>query len=333
MRVLVTGAEGFVAQHLVPHLQAKADTVVGTALNLASSVAHGTPRESLDVTDAAACRQLLAQVRPTHVVHLAAVSSVPWSFAHPEETMRVNVEGARNLLEAALAVGVERVLLVGSAEEYGPNDGRPLSELPVRGLRPVSPYAASKVEVERMVERDPRFRSFAVRTRSFPHFGPGQRQGFFASDVASQIARGASTGTQVVLRVGTLDTVRDYTDVRDIVRAYRLLLAHGVPGEVYNVCSGRRVKMRDLLDEFVRAARVPVTLEHDSALERPQEIPVLVGDPSRIHRRTGWQSEISLRHTVTDILAWWQQQSVIASLPADRQAAKQPPRASMPRTG
>lgn len=306
MRVLITGADGFVARHVVPELHRAKHEVVGTALDPQGAQALGAPVEALDVTNADACRRVLGKIRPTHVVHLAAVSSVRWSYDQPDETHRVNVEGTRNVLDAAASlVPAARVLVVGSAEEYGPNDGQPLPELPLAHLRPVSPYAESKVEVERRIEAEPRYRSIAIRTRSFPHFGPGQRRGFFAADVASQLAHVARADGSVRLLTGNLDAIRDYTDVRDVVRAYALLLGRGHAGDVYNVCTGRAVRIRDLLNLFATVAAVPMRAERDPAKDRPSEIPTLVGDNRKLRETTGWEPGIALEQTVRDVLAWW----------------------------
>ena len=309
MRVLVTGADGFVARHAVSLLQTSGADVVGSVLNQGDAKDIFVPLQTLDITDAAACRAVLRAVEPTHVLHLAAASSTTWSFAHPEETRRVNVEGTKNLLEACAALPhPPRVLVIGSGEEYGPNDGSPLPELPLAQLRPLSPYAQSKVEMERLIEREPRFQAFTVRTRSFPHFGPGQKQGAFTADVASQLAAIAAGDRSPVLRVGNIDTVRDYTDVRDVVRAYQLLLERGMPGEVYNVASGRGVIMRELLGELIRRANVRVRIEQDPDKTRPTEIPVLVGDNMKLRAATGWEPTIPLSRTLPDILTWWRAQ-------------------------
>ncbi|TSC71971.1 MAG: GDP-D-mannose dehydratase [Parcubacteria group bacterium Gr01-1014_38] len=318
MRVLVTGADGFVARHAVSLLQTSRAEVVGSVLNQDDAKDISVPLQRLDITDAAACRAVLRAVEPTHVLHLAAQSNVSWSFAHSEETRRVNVEGTRNLLEACAArVHPPVVVVVGSSEEYGPNDGRPLPELPLVALRPLSPYAESKVEVERLIEAEPRFRAFTVRTRSFPHFGPGQKPGFFTADVASQLAAIAAGDRPPVLRVGNLDVVRDYTDVRDVVRAYTLLLERGVLGEVYNVGSGHGVAIRELLDELIRLAGVRVRVEQDPEKARPTEIPALIGDSAKLRAATGWAPIIPLSQTLQDILAWWRTPE---RLVAERQA-------------
>lgn len=305
MRVLVTGAEGFVARHLVPHLLARGHAVVGATL-AAPAEPLPIPRRSLDVADAAACAAALRDERPTHVVHLAAVSSVKFSLDHPEETERINVGGARNMLMAARALAAPpRVLLIGSADEYGINDGRPLTERPVSALHPTSPYAHSKVDVERLVEAEPSFRAMTIRTRSFPHLGPGQSTLAVTAYVASMIVAIERGEHRPVLPVGDLDVIRDYTDVRDVVRAYLLLLERGAPGEVYNVCSGRGVTIRTLLERLIALSCVQLRVEPDATRLRRGEIPKLVGDSTKLQQTTGWRPIIPLEDSLRDILAWW----------------------------
>lgn len=313
MRVLVTGADGFVARHLVPWLLEGGYEVVGTVRERGAGQPPSVPLHPLDITDRAAVRELVRAVRPTYIAHLAAVSSVRWSFAHPLETRQVNVEGARNVLQAA-AEGVPpaRVLVIGSGEEYGQNDGTPLPECPVAELRPLSPYAASKAEVERLVEAEPRFRAIAARTRSFPHLGPGQRLGFFTSDIASQLVRIERGETVPVLSVGNLDTVRDLADVRDVVRAYALLFEHGGLGEVYNVCTGRGRSGTEILDILVRLSGAAVSVERDPEKTRPSDIPVLVGDNTKLRQATGWSPEIGIEQSLRDVLAWWREQGSLS---------------------
>lgn len=310
MRVLVTGVEGFVGRHLVAHLGAVGSDVIGAVRSVDTVSAElRIPLHALDITDRDAVRGLVADVRPTHIVHLAAVSSVRWSLEHSEETQRVNVGGTRHVLDAAAALPAPpRTLIIGSGEEYGPNDGQPLPELPLAALRPASPYAESKVAAERLIEETPAYQAFALRTRSFPHFGPGQRTGFVTADVASQLVEIERGRRGPVLRVGDTDVVRDYTDVRDVVRAYVLLLDQGVPGEVYNVCSGRGRRIRELLDSLVAHSGLSVRIEQEKSRIRPSEIHVLVGDNTKLRAATGWSPVITIEQTLREILDWWRDQ-------------------------
>ena len=295
MRALVTGASGFVGPHLIAHLEAEGDDVVGV------DRAHG----GVDITDPDGVRSLLDEVRPEVVYHLAGWSDVGRSWDAPVECFRSNAQGTLNVLQASLGAGVDRVVLVGSADVYGlvGEADLPLSE--DAPLRPVSPYGASKVAADFLgLQAHLGHGLGVIRARPFTHLGPGQTDRFVAAALAARIARNEVEGGDVV-PVGNLTPRRDFTDVRDVVRAYRLLAAKGEPGEVYNVCTGRDVAVRDLAERFVGMATRPMRLETDPALERPVDLPVLRGDPSRIAGATGWEPRISLDQTLTDLLDDW----------------------------
>ena len=292
---LVTGASGFVGRHLVAHLEAAGDTVVG--VDRAS--------DGVDITDAGVLDRLFAEVQPTVVYHLAGWADVGGSWAHPLESFRVNAEGTLNVLLAATEAGVERVLAVSSADVYGivTPDELPLTE--DSPLRPASPYAASKVAADYLGLQAWLGRHLPViRVRAFNHLGPGQTDKFVAPALASRIARAEREGGEV-LTVGDLSARRDFTDVRDVVRAYRLLVERGEPGQVYNVCSGTDLAVQDLADQLVAQAKVPLRLEVDQALLRPVELPVLRGSHDRLSEATGWQPEIPIERTLTDLLEDW----------------------------
>ncbi len=303
-RVLVTGAEGFVARHLLPALRDEGSEVIGTVLHSESTPEHSGRVLPLDLRDCAAVRTLIQEVHPTFIVHLAAVSSVRESFEKPQETIAVNVAGTEAILDAAAALPrPARVLLVGSGDEYGPNHGAPLPELPLHDLHPVSPYGESKKAVEALVERTAAFRQITIRTRSFPHIGPGQGRSFFIPDVVTQIVRAERGRQPPVIRVGNLAAVRDFTDVRDVTRAYALLLKRGTWGGVYNVCSGAGVTIAALLHEILKLSTVAIHVTEDPQKFRPVDIPVLIGDPAKLRRDTGWLLRIPRRVTLGDIIA------------------------------
>jgi GDP-4-dehydro-6-deoxy-D-mannose reductase len=295
VRSLVTGAHGFVGRHLVHHLEQVGDDVVGV------------DREHVDITKADEVTALFDRVRPDAVYHLAGDSDVGRSWSNPVDTFRANAEGTLNVLQACLGAGVQRVLAVTSADIYGRVTEE---ELPLREdapLRPVSPYAASKVAADYLALQSYLGHGLAViRARPFNHIGPGQRPNFVAPALAERIARNEQAGNEVV-RVGNLSPRRDFTDARDVVRAYRLLVLHGTPGEAYNVCRGEDVAIRDLAVRLVGLARKPMRLEPDHDLERPVDIPVLRGDPTKLRSATGWQPEIPLEQTLDDLLDEWRQ--------------------------
>jgi len=295
MRVLVTGAGGFVGRHLVAHLAEAGDEVRGTE-----------PSEGgADITDAHAIAAEIAEARPEVVYHLAGWADVGASWSHPVETFRVNAEGTLNVLAASTAAGVERVVAVSSADVYGKAapEAMPLTE--DSPLRPASPYAASKVAADYLGLQAWLGHGLpVVRVRAFNHLGPGQAAGFVASALASRIARAERDGGEV-LRVGNLTARRDYTDVRDVVRAYRLLGAAGEPGEAYNVCSGTHHAVQDVADLLLAGSKVELRLEPDPELLRPVDTPVLVGSHTKLTAITGWQPEIALEDTLTDLLDDW----------------------------
>ncbi len=301
MRALVTGAGGFVGRYLVEHLRACGDDVVAD---------EGPLGGGTDICDLDALRGLVAGTRPDAVYHLAGWSDVGASWSAPVEVFRANAEGTLNVLLACADVAVTKVLVVTSADVYGvvgPDD-LPLAE--DRPLRPVSPYGASKVAADVLA-----LQSFlgtglpTVRVRAFNHLGPGQSDRFVASAIARRVVENERSG-ETAVRVGNVTPARDFTDVRDVVRAYRLLVEHGRPGEVYNVCSGPPVSIAELGERLVAMATTPMRLDPDPALQRPVDVPVLHGDPSRLCAATGWQPEIPLERTLADLLAWWRAEQV-----------------------
>jgi GDP-4-dehydro-6-deoxy-D-mannose reductase len=294
MNALVTGAAGFVGQHLVRHLEAMGDDVVGVDR-------HDGP----DLLDADTISTFVASVRPEVVYHLAGWSDVGASWHEPMATFRANAEGTLNLLRACVDSGARRVLSVSSADVYGRVS---LSELPIDEealLRPVTPYAASKVAADFLgLQAWLGYGLEVIRVRAFNHIGPGQTNRFVAPAIAERIALAERDGSEVV-KVGNLTPRRDFTDVRDVVRAYRLLMDKARPGEAYNVCTGHDLAISDLADRLVAMADQPMRLEEDQALQRPVEVPVLRGDATKLHQTTGWMPEIPLESTLSDLLDEW----------------------------
>jgi GDP-4-dehydro-6-deoxy-D-mannose reductase len=268
-----------------------------------------------DVEDPAAVRDALGQLRPDGILHLAAQSSPQRSLEDPGGTLRTNVLGLLNLLEGARAHGLApRVLAVGSAEEYGRVEP---SDLPLREdapLRPLTPYAVSKV-AQGFVGLQYALSAGlpVVRTRTFHHTGPRRGENFAESSFARQLAEIEAGRREPVLEVGNLDAVRDFTDVRDVVRAYWALLDRGEPGEVYNVCSGQGLRLAELLDELRRQSGQDVEVQVDSARLRPVDVPVVVGDPSRLRQATGWEPCTPLSRTLRDLLDHWRERVAVAS--------------------
>lgn len=294
-KALVTGAHGFVGRHLVEHLAAAGDDVIGV----------DRTDGGIDITDAAAVADLVRDVGPTVIYHLAGWADVGGSWAAPVDAFRANAEGTLNVLSAATEAGVERVLAVSSADVYGIVTPAELPLTEDSPLRPASPYAASKVAADYLGLQAWLGRQLPVlRVRAFNHLGPGQTDKFVAPALASRIARAERDGGEV-LTVGDLSPRRDFTDVRDVVRAYRLLVEHGDPGEVYNVCSGVDLAVQDLADQLLAQATVPLRFETDESLLRPVDLPVLRGSHARLTAATGWEPEIPMAQTLTDLLEDW----------------------------
>jgi GDP-4-dehydro-6-deoxy-D-mannose reductase len=227
------------------------------------------------------------------------------SWKDPARTFDVNAVGTLHLLEAARRVEpAPRVLLIGSAEVYGPVRPEDLPLTEDQKLNPVTPYAVSKVAAEYLgVQYHAGFGVPVVRARSFNHVGPHQAGSFVVADIAGRIAGAVKNNDREPIRVGNLSARRDYTDVRDVVRAYRLLVTEGAAGEAYNVCSGVDVSVDTLAHRLLALAEIDLRIEQDPALMRPVDVPVLVGDNTRLRAATGWRPEISLDETLRDVLA------------------------------
>jgi GDP-4-dehydro-6-deoxy-D-mannose reductase len=304
-RILVTGIEGFVGGHLACHLSALGHSVIGlhwadAPLDLPAELHRG------DIGDFAGTRALLEATRPEGIIHLAGISSVAMSESHQLKTYEVNTLGTLKLLEAVRRLELKcRIILISSADVYGrSNVGRPLSE--DAPLQPQSPYALSRVmacEAARFYHRT--YGLDVVILRPFSHTGPGQTPTFVFPKVARaivQIERGVS---EPVIEMGNLEVRRDYTDVRDVVRAYGLALERCAGGGTYNVTSGKPVSIKEGVDYLCGLARVPVQVRTSAAEFRPHDIPLLTGDPSRFMAATGWQPEIPFTRTLADLLEYY----------------------------
>ncbi len=312
MRLLVTGAGGFVGGHLLELVRRESPAtsihgVVQPHGSLAWTSAQGARVVEADLDDPTAAAAVIEEVRPEGIVHLAGQSSVHQSWLDPGGTLRTNVLGIVHLLDAARSIGLRpAVLVVGSAEEYGSVSE---AELPIRetaALRPASPYAVSKVAQGALaLLYGPAGGMRIVLTRTFHHTGPGRGEAFAESSFARQIAEIESGLRPPVIEVGNLDAVRDFTDVRDVVRAYLLLLEKGESGQAYNVCSGRGRPIRELLDLLLASSSARVEVRIDKERLRPADVPAQVGDPSRLRAATAWEPRIPLEQTLADLLSDW----------------------------
>ena len=292
MKALVTGAGGFVGPYLIRHLESEGDEVVGVDMDM-------------DVGDADSVRDRLGKEMPDVVYHLAAASHVGDSWNAPTTVVRLNTEGTLNVMLAAHEVGAERVVIIGSAEQYGHVGPERLPITEDTPLRPVSPYGASKAAAEMLGSYMVRGRDFpVVLVRAFNHLGPGQSDRLVASTLAKQVAENERTGGEEIL-AGDLSPRRDFSDVRDVVRAYRLLATRGTPGEAYNVCSGRAVAIREMADTLIALSGKPMKVVLDPERLRPVDVPVVLGDNTKLRTDTGWAPEIPLEQTLGDVLDWW----------------------------
>ncbi len=294
MHALVTGADGFVGTHLVAHLRSMGDKV---------------DTNSTEILDRDAVMDAFAASDADVVYHLAAQADVGRSWSAPVETLRVNVEGTLNVLDAARLTGIERVLAITSADIYGPVSpvDQPVKE--TQPLRPVSPYAATKAAADMIcLQAFVGHHLDVIRVRSFNHLGPGQSANFVASAIASRIVAAEQSGDPTI-RVGNLEARRDFTDVRDVVRAYRALMLSGLGGEAYHVCSGIDRSVSELADILISLSPANVYLETDHELLRPVDLAVLVGSRTKTTQQTGWVPSISIEQTLEDLLNYWRHQA------------------------
>lgn len=296
MKALVTGAGGFVGRHLVDHLRAHGDDVVGVDVD-----------SGVDVTDPDAVHAAVENGAPDAIYHLAALSHIGDSWSAPAEVLRVNAGGTLTVLRAAVDLGVERVLVVASADAYGAHDGPITEDSP---LRPLTPYGASKAAADVLALQAHLGDGLStLRVRAFNHTGPGQPDRFVVPALARRIAEAERAGSDH-LTIGNLDTVRDFLDVRDVVAAYRLLVETGDPGGAYNVCSGTPVAIRSVAERLCALAAADLELVVDPELVRPVEVPRLVGDPTRLAADTGFVPGFSLDDTLDAVLTEARQAAV-----------------------
>lgn len=312
MRILITGVSGFVGRHLLSHLckQQPQAEIHGTVIEAESHFddAH-VQKHVVDLKDSAAVDRIVDRIQPDHIYHLAALSSPRRSFSIPWETLENNIRSQLNIVQACLALQVKpRLVVVSSAEIYGPVGAEQLPVSEDSPLRPTNPYGVSKVAQDMLALQY--FLSHklpVVRVRPFNHIGPGQSEGFVASDFAKQIARIEAGLQEAVMVVGNLSAERDFTDVRDVVRAYHLIMQQGIAGEVYNVASGKAYSIQQLLNILLGCSRVTIKVQPDPARMLPIDVMVVRGDASRLHKLTGWRPSIAFETTLLDVLNDWRE--------------------------
>ena len=310
MKVLITGITGFVGSHMAEFCLARGVEVFGTLRWRSQTENLEGFRDRLnlvecDLTDPVSVHRMIAQVHPDRVFHLAAQSFVPTSWHAPQDTLNTNILSQLNLFEALRGTEA-RIQLAGSSEEYGlvhPD------EVPIREenpLRPLSPYGVSKVAQDMMgYQYHQSYGMHIIRTRAFNHTGPRRGHVFVESNFARQVALIEKGLQEPIVRVGNLEARRDYTDVRDIVRAYWMSLEGCQPGEVYNVCHGNAWRIQEVLDFLLSRSQVRVRVDTDPARLRPSDVQILEGSAERFHAATGWKPEIPLEKTFEDLLDYW----------------------------
>lgn len=320
MKALITGITGFAGSHLAEYLLADHPDVeiFGTYRwrsrmenleHLGKLLGNKVRLVECELRDPSSVRWALDQSRPDVIFHLAAQSFVPSSWTGPSDTINSNITGQVNLFEAIRDLGLDPVVQIAcSSEEYGMvlPDEVPIKE--TNPLRPLSPYAVSKVGQDLLGYQY--FKSYglkAVRTRGFNHTGPRRGDVFVTSNFARQVARIELGLNDPVIRVGNLDAVRDFTDVRDMVRGYWLAVTKARPGEVYNIATGDGLTIRELLDRLVAMAEVEVRVETDPDRLRPSDVEILIGDSSKFRADTGWEPQIPFEQTLRDTLDYWRE--------------------------
>jgi GDP-4-dehydro-6-deoxy-D-mannose reductase len=316
MRVLITGANGFVGRHLTRLCLAQGCEVFGTYRHRSDGHTPAQPESDvsyieMELNDAGSVQRAVRESTPELLFHLAGWSFVRGSMTAPGETLTTNIIGQLNLFESLLELQLRtvRILVVGSCEEYGrvEQDELPVTEL--NPFRPTTPYGVSKVAQDLLAAQYHASENLdAVRVRSFHLTGPLSSDLYVVSSFARQIAEIEAGFREPVMKVGNLDVVRDFTDVRDAVRGYWLLLEKGVGGDAYNLGSGRPVSIKGIVDMLLGHARVPIDVQVDPGRLRTTDPPALICDATKLTEATGWKPEITLETTLHDTLEYWRQQ-------------------------
>lgn len=312
-KVLITGASGFVGGYLSEHLLSSQEFEIHGTYHSEESL-HTSPVKDaiqfhhVDLQQKESIASLIQDVKPDFIFHLAAQANVPASFKDPIQTFHANIDSQVYLLDALRLVDMlqTRVLIVGSAEEYGYI--RP-DELPINEsapLRPANPYSVSKIAQDYLaLQYVISYKMLLIRVRPFNHIGPRQKTGYVTTDFAKQVAMIEKGKMEPIIKVGNLEAKRDFTDVRDMVKAYSLLVQKGEPGENYNIGSGKSHKIQEILDVFLSLSKIKITVEIDQEKLRPSDVPEIICDPKKVNEVTGWKTEIPFEGTLQEILDYW----------------------------
>ena len=313
-RALITGITGFAGSHLAELLLKKGMVVYGISrprskTDNIDAIKNEIRLEDADILDSHSLHSIMVKIKPDYVFHLAAQSFVQSSWASPANTMEINIVGSVHLFEAVRRAEISPVIQIAcSSEEYGLVYE---NEVPVKEenpLRPQSPYAVSKVAMDYLgYQYHQSYGMKIVRTRGFNHTGPRRGEVFVTSNFARQIAEIEKGKKKPVIEVGNLEAKRDWTDVRDIVRGYLLAVEKGESGEVYNICSGKAFRVGDMLNLLLGMSKIKVEVKQVAERMRPSDVPILIGDYSKFHQKTGWQPEIPFEKTMEDLLNYWRE--------------------------
>ena len=322
MKVLITGITGFAGSHLADFIlnNIKGAKVFGierprSRTDYIKHIKDKITFFDCDIRDASSVKRIIKAIKPDRIFHLAAQTFVPTSWSAPQETLVTNIIGQLNIFEAIRDAGISPLIqIAGSSEEYGLVREKDIPIKETCPLMPLSPYAVSKVGQDFLGYQY--FKSYGlkvVRTRGFNHTGPRRGESFVCSNFAMQIARIEKGLQKKEMLVGNLKAVRDFTDVRDMVRGYWLSLAKGKPGEVYNICSGGGYSIKQVLDILLGLSNIKIKIKQIKVKQerkriRPSDVPKLIGDNSKFVARTGWKPKISFRKTMEDLLNWWREQ-------------------------
>lgn len=315
MRVLITGVAGFVGSHLAEFLLEKKNVKVfgiDRWLSRLDNIQHIKNKIDLiecDLTDPFSTNSAIEKSMPDLIFHLAAQSFVPTSWSAPHDTLTTNIIGELNVFESVRKLGLKtKIQIACSSEEYGlvHKDEVPIKE--TNPLRPLSPYGVSKVAQDFLgYQYYKSYKMFIVRTRAFNHTGPRRGENFVTSNFAKQIALIEKNKQNHVIKVGNLNAIRDFTDVRDIVRGYWLALEKAKPGEEYNICSGKGVTIKKVLEVLLGYTNKNISVKQDQSRMRPSDVEILVGDFSKFRKQTGWKPEIHFDKTLLDLLNYWRE--------------------------
>lgn len=312
MKALVTGVAGFAGGHLARHLLDRGYTVAGIRQPGDRHRPEGSPQldveiREADVLDATSVAKIVSDFKPDAIFHLAAFSNPESSWANARRALETNIIGSHNVLQAALETGTRpRVLLVGSAQQYGlvPEGEQPIRE--DRPQRPLTPYGVSKSAQEVLGLRFFLAEELPVfLVRSFNHTGPSQESSYVCSSLARQVAEIEAGRREPTMRVGNLSARRDFSDVRDIVRGYREILERGKPAAPYNICRGEAFSIEEILETLRELCKAKVAVEVDATRYHGVDAPLLLGDNTKLRSEVGWKPEIELKQTLADLLSYW----------------------------